>query len=209
MPYIVGLTGGIGSGKSAAASRFIHNGILVVDADEVAHDIHAQPAVLEAIAAHFGPEAITTDGVLNRRYLRQRVFDHDADRQWLEALLHPKIRERMQQELAQASSPYAILSAPLLLENGLDTHTNRILVIDALESQQLERAAARDHTSPEAIASIIAKQISRTDRLARADDVIDNSGQLSELIHAVDTLHDTYLRLAAEHASTVHQHCSR
>lgn len=195
--FIVGLTGGIGSGKSTVATLFADNGIALVDADVVARQVVApgSPA-LAAITEHFGPTVLQADGQLNRAALRLQVFSDEAARQWLNQLLHPLIREQMQQQLAVATSPYVLWVVPLLLENGLNQDCDRVLVVDAPADTQRQRVLARD-ASADADA-IMARQLSRRERLAAADDIIDNSGTPDALAEHVDVLHQRYLSLAAQ-----------
>ncbi|WP_226662648.1 dephospho-CoA kinase [Microbulbifer aggregans] len=199
--FIVGLTGGIGSGKSAAANRFRHHGVNVVDADQAARFVvePGQPA-LAHIASHFGSHVIQPDGLLDRAALRQRVFDNPEERQWLEQLLHPLIRQEIVQALAASAqthtAPYAILESPLLIESGQSELVQRVCVVDIPEILQLERASARDGNSPEQIRKIMDAQISRAERCAKADDILDNGGSLAALERQVDDLHQRYLQLA-------------
>lgn len=197
----IGLTGGIGSGKSAAASCFASLGIPVVDADVAARDVVTPgSAALTAIAAHFGSAILLPSGALDRAALRERVFAEPAQRQWLETLLHPLIRERMVEQLADALAqpavPYAVLSSPLLLETGQDALVHRVLVIDASESVQRERTLRRDGSDARTVDGIIAAQWRREQRLARADDVILNEGSLEALHAAVHALDAQYRRLS-------------
>ncbi|WP_237066165.1 dephospho-CoA kinase [Microbulbifer guangxiensis] len=196
--YIVGLTGGIGSGKSAAADAFQALGITVVDADWAARVVvqRGRPA-LEQIAEHFGADVLLKSGELDRARLRQLVFENEDERRWLEGLLHPLIREEIVQALAAASSPYAILESPLLIESGQDTLVQRVCVVDLPEEMQIERASARDRNDPEQIRKIMAAQLPRVERLQKADDVLDNSGDLASLTAQVHALHAHYLELAA------------
>ncbi|MEZ5538919.1 MAG: dephospho-CoA kinase [Pseudomonadales bacterium] len=195
--YIVGLTGGIGSGKSAVAERFRQLGITVVDADVCARIVVeiGKPA-LQAIAEHFGNEILQADGTLNRAALRQKVFADEAERKWLEALLHPLIFEELWAQLQSAPSPYAILESPLLIEAGQHAICQRTLVVDAPEALQLARAMSRDNNSAEQVKAIMATQATREQRLAKADDVILNDKDIHSLTQAVDQLHQSYLDLA-------------
>lgn len=195
---VVGLTGGIGTGKTVASNEFARLGISVVDADIASRQV-VQPGspALRAIAAHFGGSVLQADGQLNRAALRRWIFDDSGERQWLERLLHPLIREELVQQLAASRSPYALLVSPLLLEKGQHELTNRILVIDAPEDQQRQRASARDGVPPADIDSIIKTQMSRADRRSRADDVIENSDNLDSFLHQVRRLHLQYLDMAA------------
>jgi dephospho-CoA kinase len=197
--FVVGITGGIGSGKSAVTERFAERGIKVVDAD-VASRVVVQrgcPA-LSAIRDHFGPDILQGDGTLDRAALRARIFADADERRWLEELLHPRIAEYIQDELQTAQSPYAILVSPLLMETGQARFTNRILVVDAPEELQLRRAIARDNNSEQQVRAIMAAQTSRNRRLEFADDVIVNDGSLDALDDKVERLHQSYLELARQ-----------
>ena len=194
---IVGLTGGIGSGKTAATDLFAELGIDIVDADIVARQVVTPGApALELIKAEFGDEYIDAEGQLNRAKLRALVFSDESAKQKLNAIMQPAIRTELLDQLNQAKSPYVILSAPLLLENGLESYCQRVLVVDVPEALQVQRATNRDSVNEEQIKSIISSQIDRPTRLTKADDVIDNSGSLSELKIQVNQLHKKYLTLA-------------
>ena len=195
--WILGLTGGIGSGKSAASDYFAKLGIVVVDADIVAREV-VEPgqSAWQAIREHFGPQALQVDGSLNRAWLRQKVFAEPAERQWLEQQTHPRIRASIIQQLQQAQSPYAILSSPLLFESGQAKLTARTLVIDVPEALQLQRASARDGNDAEQIRRIMAAQLSRAERCKQADDIVDNSGTLEQLYAQLQGLHERYLDYA-------------
>ncbi|WP_444919708.1 dephospho-CoA kinase [Microbulbifer sp. CnH-101-G] len=195
--FRVGLTGGIGSGKSAAAGYFRELGIHVVDADWAARVV-VQPGrpALEQIAQHFGANVLLESGELDRAQLRALVFDNSEERTWLEGLLHPLIREEIINSLEQSTSTYAILESPLLIESGQHELVDRICVVDLPESLQLERASARDVNHPEQIRKIMAAQLSRQERLAKADDVLDNTAGLVELRSQIEALHQKYLQLA-------------
>ncbi|MEB4801075.1 dephospho-CoA kinase [Acinetobacter soli] len=194
MPYIVGLTGGIGSGKSAASQWFEHQGIDVVDADVVAREV-VQPgqSALEKIAQHFGDWVLQADGQLDRRALRDYIFQHPEARQQLEAITHPIIRQSILSQLQQAQSAYVILVSPLLFETGQDRMTHRNLLVDVSEAIQLKRASQRDAQSTEQIQKIIATQMPRSEKLKRADDVVHNEGTLDELYQQLMRLHTDYL----------------
>ncbi|MCW8996429.1 MAG: dephospho-CoA kinase [Psychromonas sp.] len=182
MTLIIGLTGGIGSGKSTVSAFFSALHVPVVDADLVSRQVVAkgQPG-LKKIVQHFGPD-ILTDGELNRSRLREIVFQDNSEREWLNKLLHPLIHARIISELAEAKGKYVLLEAPLLFENGLEALTDYNLVVDVAPELQIQRASARDGVSLESVKAIIAKQIDRAKRLQKADFVIDNSGVLlSEL----------------------------
>jgi dephospho-CoA kinase len=195
-PWILGLTGGIGSGKSAAARHFTELGVHLVDADDAARWVvePGQPA-LNKIAEHFGTGVLQADGQLDRTALRNLIFADIAERQWLEALLHPLINQEIMQYLARAESPYAILVSPLLVESGQATLTQRILVIDAPEQLQIERSMARDKSSEEQVQAILKAQASREARLSKADDVLLNDRGLGWLRAEVERLHHFYLTL--------------
>lgn len=176
MTLIIGLTGGIGCGKSTVSSFFSELHVAIVDADLVARQVVAkgQPA-LQIIAQHFGPE-ILIDGVLNRALLREIIFQDNSQREWLNALLHPLIRTEIVKALAEAEGKYVLLEAPLLFENGLEVLTDYNVVVDLDPALQIKRASARDGVSLDSIKAIIAKQIDRKQRLQQADFVIDNNG---------------------------------
>ncbi|QFT55956.1 dephospho-CoA kinase [Microbulbifer sp. THAF38] len=195
--FRVGLTGGIGSGKSAAAGYFRELGIHVVDADWAARVV-VQPGrpALEQIAQHFGANILLESGELDRAQLRALIFNNSEERTWLEGLLHPLIREEIINSLEKSTSPYAILESPLLIESGQYELVDRICVVDLPESLQLERASARDVNHPEQIRKIMAAQLSRQERLAKADDVLDNTSGLVELRSQIEALHQKYLQLA-------------
>ena len=196
--FIVGLTGGIGSGKSEVSRRFARLGIRVVDADQIAREVvePGEPALAE-ICEHFGTQLLNDRGELKRAQLRDIIFSNPEEKAWLESCLHPRINQRVRARLSEASSPYAILESPLLLETTQHQLVNRVLVIDTSEASQLERASRRDQKSRAQIQAIMATQISRAERLAKAQDVIHNNGDLSELDTQVAQLHQQYLLLAA------------
>ncbi len=200
MRLVVGVTGGIGSGKSEVTRRFEAHGITVVDAD-IAARIIVEPggAALAAIADHFGAGVMLPDGSLDRAALRQRVFADASERQWLERLTHPLIGEEIRRQLAAADSPYSILSSPLLLETQQKQLADCVVVVDVPEAIQLERATRRDANSEEQIRRIMAAQMGREQRLELADIVIDNARPLVELDTVVDELHKEFL-LRAETA---------
>lgn len=191
---VVGVTGGIGSGKSEVTRRFETLGITVVDAD-IAARIIVQPGgtALAAIAGHFGAGIMLEDGSLDRAALRQRVFADDAERLWLERLTHPLIGEELRRQLAAADSPYSILSSPLLLESRQKELVDCVVVVDVPEVVQVQRATARDANSEQQIRRIMAAQMSRERRLELADIVIDNSQPLDELDGVVEELHKEFL----------------
>jgi len=199
---IVGLTGGIGSGKSTVAHLFAELGVPVVDADRIARDLVApgQPA-LEAIAREFGAHVIDAEGRLKRDALRRIVFAEPGRRKALEAILHPRIKEAMRQRLAQMDGPYCIAVIPLLVETGQRDLVHRILVIDTPTALQYERVRRRDGLSDEEIGAIIRSQAGPQERLAAADDVVSNAGGLDDLKHAVNELHRYYSGLGRESAA--------
>jgi len=194
---VVGVTGGIGSGKTAATDRFQALGIKVVDAD-LASRVVVEPGrpALQAIAEHFGPGVISEDGSLNRRALREIVFARPDERKWLERLTHPLIAQEILQQIQSSTSPYTILASPLLLESGQSRMAQRVLVIDVPEDVQIARTTSRDNTDVAGVKAIIAAQMKREDRVAKADDVIVNDQSLQALHDAVDRLHQHYLELA-------------
>jgi dephospho-CoA kinase len=200
MGLVIGLTGGIGSGKTTVANQFAAKGIEVIDADVIARDVVAVGSEgLAAIAARFGESALQSDGQLNRAWLRERVFSHPDDKRWLDDLLHPMIRTQMISACAQARSSYCLLVVPLLVENNLMALADRILVVDVDEQTQTARTLKRDGVSRQQVNAILASQATRAQRLAVADDIINNDQTETELQHQIDALHQTYLTLAAQH----------
>ena len=196
--FVVGLTGGIGSGKSAATAIFEKHGIDIVDADEVArYVVEVGSEGLQQIAAHFGETILLEDGSLNRAALREKVFAAEEEKIWLNSLLHPLIRSRMQQLISESTSSYCILSVPLLVENKLTEMCNHVVVVDCPEAMQLERALKRDGSTEQTIKSIMASQASRKERIDAANDVLDNSTTLDALASQVSTLHQKLLSLAS------------
>ena len=199
---IVGLTGGIGSGKSEVARRFAARGVDMLDADHVAHALQ-QPgeAGYAAIVQRFGPRTLQPDRTLDRAWLRERAFGDAGFRAELETLLHPLVRERIERSMNDWHSPYGLLVVPLLLERGgLRARVHRILVVDCPEDEQVRRTAARSGLAPEEIRAIMATQLARSDRLSRADDVIDNSGPMTAIAPRVAKLDRRYRAFAAERA---------
>lgn len=195
-PWILGLTGGIGSGKSAVAQCFVDQGVHLVDADHAARWVvePGRPA-LDKIIEHFGPAVLQADGQLDRAALRARVFANADERRWLEALLHPLIGQEITQFLARAESPYAILVSPLLIESGQHRLAQRVLVVDAPEELQVQRTMQRDQTSAEQVQAILKAQASREERLRHANDVLVNDRDLNWLRGEVERLHNFYLSL--------------
>lgn len=201
MKYTVALTGGIGSGKSTVAEAFSRMGITVVDADIIARQVvePGQPA-LDLIFQHFGAEILSPEGELNRRALRERIFNSPEDKLWLNSLLHPLIHQRTRHEIEQAVSPYVLWVVPLLVENNLQGKADRVLVVDVSVECQIERTIKRDHVSRTHAEQILAAQASREQRLSIADDVIHNEGSPEAIEHRVNHLHRQYLMLATRAA---------
>lgn len=196
--FVVGLTGGIGSGKSAATARLSAHGIDIVDADVIARQVVERGSeALALIAEHFGKGVLQEDGALDRAALRAKIFSDNAARHWLEALLHPLIRERIVHDLRQTSSPYCVLSSPLLLEAGQSSLVDSILLIDASEASQIQRTSERDKLDPQAVEAIIATQWSREKRQRHADHILLNEGSLADLEKEIDALHEEFLQQAA------------
>ncbi|TBU90670.1 dephospho-CoA kinase [Stutzerimonas kirkiae] len=195
-PWVLGLAGGIGSGKSAVADRFASLGVHVVDSDQAARWVvePGRPA-LARIAEHFGAGVLQADGTLDRAGLRARIFQNPQEKAWLEGLLHPLVREEVERHLSLARSPYAIMVSPLLVEAGLHRRVDRLLVVDVPESLQLERAMRRDEASEEQVRAIMKAQASREERLRHADDVLVNDRDLTWLQAQVERLHAFYLTL--------------
>jgi len=197
--YTVGLTGGIGSGKSTVADCFAALGVPVIDTDVIARDLTAPDgAALAAIRAAFGEAVMQADGTLDRAALRRRVFADTAARHHLEAILHPRIRQAVQQALATLAAPYALIVIPLLVETGgYQDVLNRVLVVDCPEDVQIARVKARSGLTHDEVQAILAAQAGRAERLAEADDVIVNTATPAELCTEVARLHQHYLALAA------------
>ena len=197
MSLVVGITGGIGSGKSAVTRKFEDRGITVVDAD-IAARVVVEPGrpALAAIANHFGADILLADGSLNRAALRQRVFSNDAERSWLEQLTHPLIGQEIVDQLEAVTSPYAIFASPLLLETSQRELVELVAVVDVPEDVQLERTMARDDNDEGQVKRIMAAQMKRAKRLEMADIVIDNSGSLERLESVVEALHVKFLAMA-------------
>ncbi|MGX3065935.1 dephospho-CoA kinase [Ursidibacter arcticus] len=201
MTYIVGLTGGIGSGKSTIAELFAQHNVPIIDADVVARQVVEKGSPLfSQIAAHFGQQILTENGDLNRAALRKRIFQSETEKNWLNNLLHPAIRLEMQRQLTEHQAPYVLWVVPLLIENKLTKECDRVLVIDVSPDIQLERATKRDNSQQEIIKNIMAAQVDRATRLSYADDIIENNLPLAEnlvsLTKQVNELHQRYLTLA-------------
>ncbi len=196
--YVVGLTGGIGSGKSTVADLFVARGAALVDTDALAHELTAPGgAAMPALEARFGQEIVRADGGLDRAAMRRLVFADPAEKQALEAILHPLIRAESDRRCATATTPYVILAVPLLVESGsYRERCDRILVVDCDPEVQVARVMARSALPESEVRAIIATQATRAARLAVADDVIDNSGASAALSGQVDALHHVYLAAA-------------
>ena len=196
----VGITGGIGSGKTALTDWLTTQGVVIVDADLAARVVvePGQPA-LEEIAETFGKEFLQPDGQLNRAALRQRVFADENQRKALEAITHPRIRDELVRQMSEATSPYVVLSSPLLLESGQSEMVDVSVVVDVPEALQIERTIARDNNDRQLVEQIMAAQLDREARIARSDIVIDNSTSLDALHERAAVLHKTLLARATAH----------
>jgi len=194
MTLVVGVTGGIGSGKSAVTRRLEQHGITVVDADVVARIVvePGKPA-LRQIAEHFGADILQADGTLDRAALRARVFQNESERRWLERLTHPLIGQEIVDQISASRSPYTVLSSPLLLDTSQKALVECVVVVDVPEALQIARTAQRDNNDEAQVKRIMAAQLNREARLALADIVIDNSGSLEDLNLQVDELHKEFL----------------
>lgn len=204
MPFCVGLTGGIASGKSSAAALFEELGAAVVDTDAIAHELtRPGTSAMAAIRDAFGPAYLAADGSLERAKMRQLVFSDPAAKAKLEAILHPLIRERARARIAAAQQPYVIVVVPLLVEtDAYRDLIERILVVDCREELQVARAMQRSQLKESEVRAILAAQLPRTERLGRADDVVDNNGDIEALRQQIQKLHAKYLAFAqaAAHA---------
>ena len=202
-PLLIALTGGIASGKSAVAEEFAKLGVPVLDTDQIARDVVApgMPA-LGQLVAEFGSEILDADGRLDRSHMRERVFSDPAQRRKLEAITHPAIREELVRRSAAAGGSYQVHVIPLLVEAGRAEAYDRVLVVDCPEEAQIERLLARDSTSREQAAEVLAAQASREERLNAAHDVIENTGTLADLQRFVQTLHRNYELLAQKLAGS-------
>lgn len=198
--FVVGLTGGIGSGKSTVADLFVERGAALVDTDVIAHQLTAAGgAAMPALIREFGPEVAMAEGALDRPAMRRMAFADPSLRARLEAILHPLIRQVSAERCRAAAAPYVILAVPLLVESGIyRERCDRILVVDCSESLQIERVVARNGMSTSEVRAIMAAQASRQQRLSAADDVVGNDGERAGLADQVDVLHQKYLALSAE-----------
>lgn len=203
-PMVIGLTGGIGSGKTTVCALFAERGVEIIDADLVSRKL-VQPGspALGHLTEHFGTEILLPDGSLNRPLLRQKTFTDKQVKQQLEAILHPLIRSAIVQQVARSNSAWLILAAPLLLESGSYNFVDRILVIDTDEQLQIERTCARDHCSADDVKRIMQTQWPREKRLRHADDIIHNSGDSVELAQQVSTLYLKYEALARDRLAPI------
>ncbi|NOI76340.1 dephospho-CoA kinase [Vibrio coralliilyticus] len=200
MPFVVGLTGGIASGKTTVANLFQSQfGIEIVDADVVAREV-VEPGSegLKAIEERWGSGILLHDGTLNRAKLREVIFANEEEKAWVNGLLHPMIREKMQADIAKVTSPYGLLVIPLMVENNLQSLADRVLVVDVDKQTQMQRTVERDGVPLEQVESILAAQASRTQRLAIADDVIKNNATNQELLPQITELHQKYLEICRE-----------
>ncbi|MDH3588012.1 MAG: dephospho-CoA kinase [Gammaproteobacteria bacterium] len=193
----IGLTGGIASGKSTVAAMFAELGVTVIDSDVIAREVvePGQPALMKIVEV-FGPEVLDTAGRLDRRRMRERVFGDKNERKKLEAILHPVIRREVLAQAGRATGSYQVLVIPLLLETGMDTLVDRVLVVDSPPQMQLKRLVARDKETDASARRVIEAQMTRTKRLAGADDVLVNDGDLNQLRASVRDLHKAYSALA-------------
>ncbi len=198
---VIGLTGGIGSGKTAVSDRFAHLGAPVIDTDRLARELvePGQPALAE-IMTEFGLECLDDGGRLHRSRLRERVFADPAGRRRLEAILHPRIRALARERIARLTAPYCLLVIPLLAETGMTDLVDRVLVVDVPEEVQIRRVMARDGVTEAHARRILAAQADRNQRLALANEIVENTGDLAALDHQIAGLHQHYLTLAATQA---------
>lgn len=193
---VIGLTGGIGSGKTTVSNMFRELGIEVIDADEIARCISENNTDIKSkIKEYFGTEALDDDGNLDRKYLRSAVFDNEEKRIWLEKLLHPLVINEIKEEIEKVESEYCVVSVPLLFESGSESLFDRILVVDLPEMMQLQRATTRDESDRKSIEKIAKSQISRKERLSMADDIIDNNEDIDSLKKKVIEYNNFYLDL--------------
>ena len=198
-PMRIGLTGGIGSGKSTVKNYFDALGVPAIDADEISHRLTLPgQAAFNEVVALFGKESLDESGNLNRQHLRELIFTAPALKNKLEAIVHPRVREEIQTFINRVSYPYCIICIPLLLETGGQAIMDRVLVVDAPEELQVERVSCRDKTNEDRTRSIIMAQISRPERLRAAHDIIVNDGNMSDLKIQVGNLHNKYIELSRQ-----------
>ncbi|MZR62447.1 dephospho-CoA kinase [Alcanivorax sp. DP30] len=199
--FVVGLTGGIGSGKTAATDYLATKGVTIVDADLASRVVvEAGKPALKAITERFGSHVIAKDGALDRRALREIVFADPEALKALEGITHPAIGQELRNQIAASKSPYTVLVSPLLFETSQKDLVHRTLVIDAPAELQVKRTMARDHVPEEQVAAIMKAQLERTQRLDQTDDVVENHGSLEKLHGELDVLHKLYLELADNHS---------
>jgi len=193
---IIGLTGGIGSGKSVASDKFASLGITVVDADVASRTV-VEPGMpaLQEIESHFGSEIISEDGQLDRAKLREVIASDAEERKWLESVLHPRIGEQVAKEISESTSPYTLFVAPLLLETNSQEMCARVVVVDVPNDIQVERTAKRDKVPTDQVEQMVSAQMKREKRLEKADDVLLNTGTIEELEKKVEELHEKYLQM--------------
>lgn len=198
---VIGLTGGIGSGKTAVSDRFARLGVPIIDTDQLARELvePGQPALAE-IMAEFGPDCLDGEGRLQRSRLRERVFADPTGRRRLEAILHPRIRALARERIAGLTVSYCLLVIPLLAETGMTDLVDRVLVVDAPEAEQIRRVMARDGVTEEQAHRVLAAQATRSQRLALADEIVENAGNLAVLDDQITALHRRYLTLATVQA---------
>lgn len=197
MPYIVALTGGIGSGKTTVANEFAKLGVPLVDADVISRQVvEPNTPAFAAIISHFGNGIVSKEGALNRDLLREIIFSNSDEKKWLNALLHPLIQQETQKQLKQAIYPYVLWVVPLLIENNISHLANRVLVVDVTPEEQIQRTIKRDNISLEQVKNILKAQVSREKRLSYADDVITNHTNDTSIQDKVANLHNQYLTLA-------------
>jgi dephospho-CoA kinase len=199
-PLVIGITGGIGSGKSTVAKLFAVFGVPILEADQLTRDLvkPGEPALVDIIEL-FGRDCLQPDGTLDRAWVRRKIFSDIASKQQLEAILHPAVRERMQTWIRTVQAPYCMLVIPLLLETGQIDLVDRVVVVDIPEKEQLKRVAARDALSHNAIHGVMASQADRNTRLAAADDIIDNDTDPDTLKRRVAELHRKFMDISHEH----------
>ena len=191
---VIGLTGGIGSGKTTVANLFADLGVDVIDTDQLSRDVtKSGQGALKKISEHFGPKILQSNGSLDRTALRKIIFTDDNARRWLEELLHPLIRAEMKRQIDSSTSTYCIVVIPLLIETKPNSLIDRILVVDTSEDLQLERTKKRDNSSEKEVAAILNTQVNREKRLAAAHDIIENHGSLDDLVSQVKKLHEFYM----------------
>jgi dephospho-CoA kinase len=199
--YRIGLTGGIGAGKTQVSDYFRNLGVPVIDADQIARDVvkPGTPALSQMIH-RWGPEILLSDGSLNRRRLRDIIFSRDEEKAFIEVLLHPLIQSEIMRRANDVTEPYVILDIPLLIEAGYLPLVDRVLVVEAPLAARISRVVARDQTSPEATEAVIRAQVNPEKRLEVADDVLSNEGDLVMLQRSVEALHHQYLKIARKEA---------